>query len=84
MPTDQLTWAFADAAAKSAPAAMAPAAAHLKKVERLRLTVGSPKGENRPYGVHNARPANEVDVCSVKIVAEREDASSCLRAGYCV
>lgn len=84
MPTDQFTWAFADAAANSAPAATAPAATHLKKIERLRLTVGSPEeGRKPPLCIHNARPANEVDVCSVKTVAEREAGTARSRRSSC-
>jgi hypothetical protein len=38
-PTDQPTAALADAVANKAPAATTPAAAHLKKVVRVRLIV---------------------------------------------
>ncbi|WP_260602747.1 hypothetical protein, partial [Variovorax sp. MHTC-1] len=69
MPTDQFTWALADAAAKSAPAATELTAAHLAK--ELKFTETPRTAKTALYEVHNVRPSIEVDVCSVKMVAKR-------------
>ncbi|MBU2407801.1 MAG: hypothetical protein KKC79_04035, partial [Gammaproteobacteria bacterium] len=61
MPTDQLTPALADDAANRAPAAIAPAAANLKKVERLRLIVKLLLGGRlAPMSLLNGRRVNAV------------------------
>jgi hypothetical protein len=68
MPTDQFTWALADATAKSAPAATELMAAHLAKELKFTETPGTAK--TVLHEVHNVRPSNEVDVCSVKMIAK--------------